>query len=144
MNKKKAPVPPNPTELPDRSWVFALRKKGDYPKPAGRNGKWLIFVPVSKIDEVWKKIRQATEDGLLGDHSRASTGRGKTHFAEEPDSRVIEVYTYDFQDKKDVMRIRAKLKTLGFKDELHYKTEGDTVSGNYSGNVGHRVDKFTA
>ena len=147
MTKKKSPTPKapaSPTELPDRSWTFSFRKKGDYPKASQRDGKWLIFVPIDEVDEAWKKIRAATEEGQLGDRSRASTGTGKASFAQEPGSRVIEVYTYDSEDEKDVMRVRKKLKDLGFKSELRYKTEADTLSGNYSANTGRRVDRYTA
>jgi hypothetical protein len=140
----KAAEAPNPTELPDRDWLYAVRKKGTYPKPTDRSGKWLIFVPVEKVDALWKKVRAATEEGQLGDRSRVATGKEPTPWAEEPDSKVIAVYTYDSEDKKDVMRIREKLRTLGFKQELHYKTDADTAAGNYTSNIGHKVDKFTS
>ena len=36
------------------------------------------------------------------------------------------VYTYDYEDKADVMRIREELRSLGIRREIIYKADEDT------------------
>jgi hypothetical protein len=55
-----------PSEIANMPWVSATRKKGKYPKANSNSGKWLIFVKLSNLDVVWKKIRNATENGTWG------------------------------------------------------------------------------
>jgi hypothetical protein len=33
-----------PSEVTEVYWIYAIRKKEDYPKPTTRSGKWLIFI----------------------------------------------------------------------------------------------------
>ena len=33
-----------PSEVTNVYWIYAIRKKGRYPKATERSGKWLIFV----------------------------------------------------------------------------------------------------
>ena len=40
-------------------WIYAEGKKGEYPKPTARSGKWLIFFEREKVDDVWFKIKKA-------------------------------------------------------------------------------------
>lgn len=56
-------------------WIYAIRKKGDYPKRTTRSGKWLIFINKKDVDEVWAKIKKATEEGKLGDSSKVATAK---------------------------------------------------------------------
>jgi len=44
---------------------------------------------------------------------------------------VINVYTYDWTDEEDVMRVRAALRRLGFKGKLTYKSDEDTRARKY-------------
>jgi hypothetical protein len=143
MTSKAPKAELNPTEAPDGDWLYAERKKGAYPKETARCGKWLIFIPVEKVDEVWKTVRLATEKGQLGGRSRVSTGRGPASKGEDPNARVIAVYTYDWKDKKDVMRVRDKLKQLGFSKALNYKTQADTAAGKYYETDSYHLNKFT-
>ena len=53
-----------------------------------------------------------------------TTARGDTRF-------VICVYTYDYQDEEDVMRVRQVLKDLGIQREIIYKADADTRAGSY-------------
>lgn len=65
----------NPSEITDAYWISADRRKGKYFKQTEYSGKWLVFVPLEKIDEVWSKIKKATEEGLLGQASKVATAK---------------------------------------------------------------------
>jgi len=41
------------------------------------------------------------------------------------------VYTYNFEDEEDVMRVREELRRLGFTSKIPYKTDEETRSGRY-------------
>jgi Domain of unknown function (DUF1917) len=129
----------NPTEISDHAWIYALRKEGSYPAKTERSGKWLIFLGASTIDRYWQKVKAAVEQGQLGEQAKVSTrsqasmppevrrkkeARGDTRF-------VICVYTYDYEDKDDVMRIRQVLKDLGIARPIRYKADAATRAGSY-------------
>ena len=132
-------------EIPTTSrspWIFAHRIWGYYPAETKRSGKWLIFLSETVIDRYWQKIKEAVEQGLLGETAKTSTVRHggmppevRRKKIERGDNRyVICVYTYDYQDKDDVMRIRQALRDLGIKYPIHYKADEDTRKGQYGSN----------
>jgi hypothetical protein len=130
----------NPSDNITDSWLHAqclLRKK--HKNPTKNTGKWLIFRPESKIDKAWEIIEEAVENGSLWKYAKVST-----KFSQKPnsDSYVICVYTYNWEDEKDVLQIREKLKELGFNETLYYKTDEDTRKGIY-GDKEKRVAKYT-
>jgi len=131
----------NPSEVTDAYWLRAERKSGRYPKYTERSGKWLIFVPIAAIDEVWKKIKVATEKGLLGGASKVATARPSPN-ATSPKTKVICVYTYDWSDEKDVKRIREELRTLGINAKIPYKADDDTLAGKYSNRGDKRISTY--
>ncbi|MDD1719863.1 MAG: DUF1917 domain-containing protein [Methanoregulaceae archaeon] len=104
-------------------------------------GKWLIFLPPELIDDAWKLVRDATADRTLGISAKVSTAK------ENPDSRdsmkVIYVYTADWRDEADVMRVRSRLRELGFVDRLGYKRNIETFKGEYS-QRGKKVTFYSA
>jgi hypothetical protein len=110
MNKK--PATEQPSKITSDYWLYADRLTGAYPAATERCGKWLIFVLVKNIDAVWEKIRKATEDGLLGSSAKVATAKSNP-IATDSSRKVICVYTYDWKDTEDVMRIRAELSSLG-------------------------------
>ncbi len=55
---------------------------------------------------------------------------------------VICVYTYDHTDEADVMRVRQRLKELGYTRKLPYKTDAATYAGLYRATTGGRVSKY--
>lgn len=119
-----------PSTCTDKYWLFAERKTGTYPEYSERTGKWLIFVPVARIDNVWATIRTAVENGQLGRSAKVATARDNPN-AQNPKERVICVYTYDYDDREDVFRIRQVLRDLGFTQKLAYKTDDATSAGLY-------------
>ncbi|MDD2472769.1 MAG: DUF1917 domain-containing protein, partial [Methanoculleus sp.] len=119
----------------------------DAPGPLARGldddqvGKWLIFIPAGKADEAWRKVRDGTVNGLLGISAKVSTAKPN------PDSRdersVIYVYTRDWADEADVMRVRERLRDLGFLERIGYKRNIETYRGEYS-EEGKKVTYYSA
>jgi hypothetical protein len=104
-------------------------------------GKWLIFQEPDLVDAVWKKVRDATVALELGISAKVSTAKPN------PDSRdnrkVVYVYTKDWADEADVLRVREKLRELGFVDRIGYKRNIETFAGEYA-KRGKRVTYYTA
>lgn len=104
-------------------------------------GKWLIFLPQEQVDEAWRKVRDATCADILGISAKVSTAKPN------PDSKdqmkVIYVYTADWQDEAEVMRVREELRKLGFTDRLGYKRNIETFKGEYA-QKGKRVTFYSA
>ncbi len=78
---------------------------------------------------------------MLGISAKVSTAKPN------PDSRdertVIYVYTRDWADEADVMRVRERLRDLGFVDRLGYKRNIETYRGEYS-EEGKKVTYYSA
>jgi hypothetical protein len=104
-------------------------------------GKWLIFQEPDLVDAAWKKVRDATVALELGISAKVSTAKPN------PDSRdnrkVIYVYTRDWADEADVMRVRERLRELGFVDRIGYKRNIETFAGEYA-KRGKRVTYYSA
>jgi hypothetical protein len=104
-------------------------------------GKWLIFQEPDLVDALWKNVRDATVALELGISAKVSTAKPN------PDSRdsrkVIYVYTKDWADEQDVMRVREKLRELGFVDRIGYKRNIETFAGEYA-KKGKRVTYYSA
>lgn len=130
----------NPSTITEVYWIYAKREEGSYPKSLGKSGKWLIFVNNENIDEIWKKIKKATEEGLLGDSSKVATAKPNPN-ATNPYTKVICVYTYDWSDK-DVMRIREELRNIGITQKLPYKSDEDTLAGKYTVKGDKLISKY--
>jgi len=81
------------------------------PDVTARAGEWLIKTTSYEVDELWAKIRQATEAGLLGYKSKVSTSpaKGQTQATD----RLIVVRTYDADDSADTLRIQTVLREIG-------------------------------
>ncbi|HEC40966.1 hypothetical protein LCGC14_0871550 [marine sediment metagenome] len=108
-----------------------------------RTGKWLCFVSRKRVDEMWNKIKQATEKGLLGIESKVSTAKPKNvKIRHEKDTHVICIYTYDWTDKKDVKRVRNELRKLGVINRIPYKTDEDTIKDKYTSKGSKGISKF--
>jgi hypothetical protein len=92
-------------------------------------GKWLIFLSPEEVDVAWKKVRNATVAGTLGIGAKVSTAKENENSYD--DCKVIYVFTADWSNKEDVMRVREELKNLGFVDRIGYKRNLDTYAGEY-------------
>lgn len=133
----------NPSTVTDEYWLFAERQKGSYPNTINtlKNGKWLIFVKIEEVDEVWKKVKRATEEGKLGLLAKVSTAKPNQN-ATNQNTKVICVYTHDWTDVNDVRGIREELRKLGITQKIPYKTDEDTVSGKYVVRGSKNISKY--
>jgi uncharacterized protein YprB with RNaseH-like and TPR domain len=106
-----------------------------------KSGKWLVFVDIQEIDATWQIVKKATENGLLGVGAKAATSKLNPNQTSE-NEKVICIYTYNWQDVDDVYRIEKALRSIGIESTLHYKTDGDTLQGNYKANGSQNISKY--
>jgi len=130
-----------PSEVTDIYWIYAMRKKGKYPKATRRSGKWLIFVDPKNVDEVWANIKKATEEGKLGNSAKVATSKPNP-LAGKSEAKVICVYTYDWTDERDARRVREELRKLGITNKIPYKADEDTLSAKYRITGHRRISKY--
>ena len=109
-----------------------------YKKNTKNCGKWLCFIKPEFIDAAWEQISDATQQGLLGGRAKCSTRKG---WKGGDNEYVICIYTYDYKDTTDVMRIREELRELGFTKPIPYKTDADTKAKKYAG-CGQKIAKY--
>lgn len=107
-----------PSQVVDDNWIIALRRNNI--SSYGNNGKWLIHAQREKIDNIWKIIALATEEGCLGSFSKVSTIA--LAFTTQTGVHTICIYTYNSSDYDDVMRVRAMLRELGITSSIPYVT----------------------
>ena len=126
-------------------WIFALRSQGSpYPADGERSGKWLIFASQQAVDELWAKIKRAVEEGELDNLAKVAPAcRARKDPRSGEPKQVICVYTHDWADQVEVMRIRLRLRDLGVTWRIGYKADADTAMGRYA-QEGHRVCRFWA
>ncbi|XP_038066017.1 UPF0696 protein C11orf68 homolog [Patiria miniata] len=99
-------------------------------------GIWLLFFDTGDpVDTAWKKIATATAKDELGTHAKVTpyedAGEGKTLHGTQ---HAISVYTADFSDKEDVMRLEGILRGMGMKCRMAYKPSVYSKLGLYSQN----------
>lgn len=131
----------NPSKVTEIYWLYAQNKAIQYPEPTEGSGKWLIFSPNDEIDESWVKVKEATEKGLLGGESKVATSKLNPN-ATSSKNKVICVYTYDWKDEEDVMRVREELRELGFSQKIPYKTDKATLEGRYVVRGHKRISQY--
>ena len=110
-----------PSQISAVYWVEAKNQQAAGPAPTARAGYWLIPTTLAEVDEVWAKVKAATEAGELGYKSKVSTS--SPSYQADPDSRVIHVMTYDRLDQDDVQRVRDGLSALGIAGAITYQDE---------------------
>jgi hypothetical protein len=130
-----------PSEEERAFFIQVHARKVKYPSHAERSGKWLVFVDRRDVDDVWQKIYAALIAGKLGSHAKVSTARPNPN-STNPNKHVICVYTYDSEDRKDVMRIRDSLRELGLVSPIAYKTDVATDEGQYKVRGHRRISKY--
>lgn len=118
-----------PSQVTDNTWVYADGPAADEADTC-RTGKWLVFVPARQIDPWWELIRLATEQGRLGVSAKAATAR-HNDLATSPRTKLICVYTRDWQDQDDLRCVLRQLRDLGVTSRLSYKTDQATLSDVY-------------
>jgi hypothetical protein len=124
-----------PSHYSKAPWRYAFNHNNNKQRTSN-SGKWLIFVSRNEVDKAWEIIERETMLGNLGTSSKVSTRSDKYP------QHVICVYTYDYMDKGDVMRVREHLRKLGFIRKMPYKTDNDTRNGIYSHNGHKNINKY--
>lgn len=110
-----------PTQTWYEYWIYAtFGLRVDNPSKVG---KWCLFVPGEYIDDAWEQIQEETICGRLTFCAKTSTIASSG----SKSSYVICVYTPDYQDLDDVMRVRKVLRDLGFEKPMPYKTDIETL-----------------
>ncbi|KAJ3649276.1 hypothetical protein Zmor_021028 [Zophobas morio] len=102
--------------------------EGDYTTTT-KVGKWMLFVSPEYVNSVWQKIKNAIEDGHLW-NSKVSTIEPSNK------SHAIMIYTKDYTDLPDVIKVLDYLETSGIKSAnsvIKYKTDRQTYAGVYAG-----------
>lgn len=129
-----------PSTIDIYPWLY-ITDETQIHQEAIRPGKWLIFVPVEELDQIWQIIRAATMLGQLGPSSKTSTNYNNPH-ASNQNTKVICVYTNDHEDLPDVKRVRQKLRELGITQKIPYKTDDATIEGKYVNQGIKRISKY--
>ena len=111
-----------PSTTTNSHWIYSEHRQ---PIPATPHvGKWLIFQSPDDVDNAWTSIEAAMKIRILGFDAKVSTA-----FDVRDGFHVICVYTRDWRDEADVMRVRRGLEKIGFTDTLYYKRDEDTRAG---------------
>ncbi|KAF1937858.1 DUF1917-domain-containing protein [Clathrospora elynae] len=86
------------------------------------SGKWMLFPNSTDVTRVWRQVVTGVIDNRLGTTCKVATDDGK-------DERLICVYTKDFQDADDVLRVLYELNTMGLLNSgksIYYKPDAYT------------------
>ncbi len=115
-----------PSQISDRYWLFELNEAYRFKKPREEraSGKWLIFDHAERIDALWEVISTAIKNGQLGPSAKVATAKPNPN-AKDNATRVICVFTEDYNDREDVHRVEQELRALGVKNRLVYKLDRD-------------------
>ncbi|EQL38538.1 hypothetical protein BDFG_00121 [Blastomyces dermatitidis ATCC 26199] len=99
------------------------------------SGKWMLFPSVRRVDMVWGIVAESTARGQLGIGAKVATECGGSRSGDANRPRLICVYTADFDDKADIMRVLMSMKQLGlFRSgqgwaPIYYKCDAYTYLG---------------
>lgn len=93
------------------------------------SGKWIIERPPESTPELWDGIVEDISEEHFWD-GKVTTRFGREAFGE--DSHAILVYTPNYFDREDVMRVRERLRVAhGVTESLFYKPDIYTSLGVY-------------
>ncbi|KAF7505701.1 hypothetical protein GJ744_000550 [Endocarpon pusillum] len=101
-----------------------------------KEGKWMLFPSPKHVDGVWVKVARATWEGELGVGAKVATKNDDDDERSEK-SRLVCVYTRDFEDRMDVERVLQKLVGMGLvggEQGIFYKCDAYTYLEVMGGN----------
>ncbi|XRM48310.1 hypothetical protein ABZX51_011239 [Aspergillus tubingensis] len=126
--------------------IFALAKETNVV-----SGKWLLFVSAEKVDEVWGVVAEATAKGELGFGAKVATAAADVAAGDggSNNTRLICIYTKDYEDRVDVERVLRKMAALELVDlygrPIYYKCDAYTHLDIKGGNVwGLRASMYSS
>lgn len=117
-----------PSRTRDRYWIDVEKPDAQW---SDNPGKWLLFIPATRVDAVWRTIRSETILGTLGVGAKVATAM-KSPLSTSQRVKLICVYTFNAADLDDVRRVRQRLRELGFSKKIPYKTDAATQAGKYT------------
>jgi hypothetical protein len=85
--------------------------------------KWMLFPKLEEVNRVWKKVVASVMDARLGPTAKVATDDGR------PGERLICIYTKDFRDENDVLRVLQEIKTMDLLPSgrsIYYKSDAFT------------------
>lgn len=94
----------------------------------------MLFPNTIDLPRVWRLVVEGTIENRLGSGSKVATNNGG------PESRLICVYTKDFRDTDDVLRVLQELDALGLVKQgsqgaIYYKSDAYTYLDIYGKNA---------
>ncbi|KAF1963437.1 DUF1917-domain-containing protein [Byssothecium circinans] len=92
------------------------------------SGKWMLFPGLDDVSRIWRLIVDAVINNRLGSSAKVAPDNG------EDGERLICVYTKDFRDKEDILRVLQELVSMGVVGSgrpIHYKSDSYTLIGVY-------------
>lgn len=94
----------------------------------------MLFPSPKNVDEVWAKVARATWEGELGVGAKVAAKNYDDENSEK--SRLVCVYTRDFEDRADVERVLEKLVGMKLVGEqgIFYKCDAYTYLDVMGGN----------
>ena len=86
-------------------------------------GKWMMFMSRQYVDDTWKNVKAGTKRGELGCYAKVSTARqlGRVH--------VLSVYIEDYRNREEAVKLRERLRTMGFNRKIYFKRDSMTEAG---------------
>lgn len=88
-----------------------------------------MFCFHENVNDIWEKIKNLTEIGLLGEESKVSTRKHSKKY--NNNEFVICAYTENYRNKADVKRVLKEIRKVGVNGRLFYKPDNMTVKGIY-------------
>jgi hypothetical protein len=92
-------------------------------------GKWMLFPSVDDVDSTWKTLVTALDNGTI--HADAKVAADDESGSGQ--SRLICVFTQDFEDKEDMKEVLLNMKAQGLfepgKGPIFYKCDAYTLLG---------------
>lgn len=90
------------------------------------SGKWMFFPSLEKLPRLWRLIAEGVTENRLGTAAKVATDDGSPDAA----TRLTCVYTKDFTDTDDVLRVLEELVKMGLVEEhsrgIYYKCDAYT------------------
>lgn len=106
----------------DVSWIY-LRQNNSNQITSRKSlcGKWMWFLPAEKLDTSFVAVAASLQNGALG-HAAKCPPPNSTGYT------PIIIFTQDFTNTEDVLRVGLELRRIGAEGRLSYKPDVFTTS----------------
>jgi hypothetical protein len=134
----------NPSGIEASDWWLSAERPGVNASTRW-GGKWLLYLTKGpELDHAWKKVRLATENGLLGPASKVATNKLNRN-AVDHTIGVIVVYTENSNDERDCMRVANALRDImDYPSKMCYKAHEASGSTPYAVSGDKCISKYYA